>query len=694
MPQAHKEKIFFHKGLGADARSPLMEPGYLRAADGFVIDRDGVTKTLPAYSSGGLSATISAAMTPVSGLYIDPVSTYLAVLQLYDPAAAASKLFYSPSDYSAATQVSAGTVAYGSLDLGAWCPNMVQKYGNMYHIFGTNGGHLMIEAATGNMFNGAIKNPASAVTTADSGDAGNPDGVYICYASFLITFPDGMTYETGLSPSSAEVTVVTNKISWTDIPLAVSNQYLNLTGAVSIKRKLYRGPGAAGTLADIYYVATIDDNTTTTYTDDSSDVTLIANGVCDVTGYQPIGVWSTGYTRTVANAFGCFHYGRFYTTPLGTTYGHRLYYSEAAGGDTSTENEIILPIASKTDNWIDLRVCAPHGGVSVKGLVSWGTYLYIATKQTWLKKSGEDPDTWAMKKTFALHGVAASATICFSEEAGGMVYLTQDHSGRLGVASFNGDSSQLLASPKLDKILNENETSANDIDLTYTSAVKIGPYYILQLAYNVGGTIKAGYLNYILDFSRFPDVRVTKSLKRRSLTAWGDSAGTCHCYFPWSDQRYFTLHEAVSVSGTVTLRGFPSTLYPLTCDTSTYISTAAKLWTHDLCGGAENITRKKRLKKLKYSLYHAGDDATTYPPQVTLYVDGIATSITMDAFGDAEANGLDGGGSSYKESYRELSLPHGIECYTYSLSIAPQSSEMCTGLEIYSPWEMDLEILD
>lgn len=690
MPQLHKEKILFHKGLGFDARSPLMEPGYLRQVDGWYIDKDGVTRTLMSHAVGAECA-ITAAMTPLAGIQITATS----FVQLYDAATATSKMFYSASPYTTATEVTAGTVPNGTLDIGGWSPNMVQQYGNMHHIFGANGGHLMIETSTGNMFNGQIRNPATAPTAADSGSGGNPDGVYKCYVSFLFTFPGGMTYETGLSPASGDVTVATNQIAWTAIPVATSNQYVTRSGSVAITRKLYRGPGTGGALADIYYVATIADNTTTTYTDDASDATLIANGVCDVEEYLPIGAWSNGYTRLVENAFGCFHYGRLYTIPKTVTYWHRLYYSEAAAGDTASDNEIILPLASKANNWLDLRTCVPYGGAEPMGLVSWGSYLYIALRRTWIKKSGEEPDTWAIKKTFALHGVAASATICFIEEADGIAYLTQDHSGRLGVAIFNGDSSRLVASPKLDDILNENQQLVNTFSPTHTSAVKIGPYYILHFAYGQGisGAISAGVVNYILDFSRYPDVRVTKSLRRKGLVAWADAAATCHCYLPWSNTQHMILNEVISVGGVYTLRGCLSSTAPLSIAGSSYINDSTVLRTHGYCGGLENITRKKRLLKLKYSLQFAADD-TTLPPQISIYLDGSSTPVTLNAFGDTEAKDLDGGGSATKEKYCELPFPQGLECYVYEISIAPQAAAGTKGIEIYSPWEVEMEILD
>ena len=74
----------------------------------------------------------------------------------------------------------------------------------------------------------------------------------------------GRVYETGPSPAGS-VTVSDEKVSWTDIGISTYE-------TATVWRKLYR---YNTTLADTYYVGTIKDNTTTTYTDNVSDVTLL-----------------------------------------------------------------------------------------------------------------------------------------------------------------------------------------------------------------------------------------------------------------------------------------------------------------------------------------------------------------------------------------------------------------------------------
>lgn len=97
-----------------------------------------------------------------------------------------------------------------------------------------------------------------APTLADSGSPGNPNGTYFYKVSFVGI--DGSESEAGTL--SASITVTTNQINLTAIP----------TGNTSVtSRRLYRTV-ASGT--DLLFLATLSDNTSTTYTDDIADGSL------------------------------------------------------------------------------------------------------------------------------------------------------------------------------------------------------------------------------------------------------------------------------------------------------------------------------------------------------------------------------------------------------------------------------------
>lgn len=96
-----------------------------------------------------------------------------------------------------------------------------------------------------------------APSAVDQGGAGNPDGTY----TYKVTYVNALG-ETEPSAASTSVTVATNKITVT-IPVSANRSVT--------ARKLYR-TAASGTTYKL--VATISDNTTTTYVDDVADGSL------------------------------------------------------------------------------------------------------------------------------------------------------------------------------------------------------------------------------------------------------------------------------------------------------------------------------------------------------------------------------------------------------------------------------------
>ena len=101
--------------------------------------------------------------------------------------------------------------------------------------------------------------PATPLSAA-AGAAGNPDGTYTYYVTFLSA--DANNSE--LSPLSSPITVVAKKISLTSIPTCPAGQ--DCSG-----RNIWRNKNGGS----IYYlVTTIADNTTTIFTDDVADTSL------------------------------------------------------------------------------------------------------------------------------------------------------------------------------------------------------------------------------------------------------------------------------------------------------------------------------------------------------------------------------------------------------------------------------------
>lgn len=105
----------------------------------------------------------------------------------------------------------------------------------------------------------SIPNPGipTAPNTADSGVTGNPNGSF----QYVITFVTAQGETLPGTPSAAR-SVASKKINLTAIPIG---------GLGTIARRVYRDKNAAGTYK---LVATISDNTATTYQDDIPDASL------------------------------------------------------------------------------------------------------------------------------------------------------------------------------------------------------------------------------------------------------------------------------------------------------------------------------------------------------------------------------------------------------------------------------------
>jgi len=124
--------------------------------------------------------------------------------------------------------------------------------------------------------------PRYALTATDSGVAGNPGtGLY----NYVVTFTDLLGGETTAGEIGSVTTGGNNKITLTDIPVGAPT----VTG-----RKIYRT--VVGGAGNYLLVTTINDNTTTTYTDDTADGALgAAAPATNTTG----GLYSNGALQSL-----------------------------------------------------------------------------------------------------------------------------------------------------------------------------------------------------------------------------------------------------------------------------------------------------------------------------------------------------------------------------------------------------------
>lgn len=305
----------------------------------------------------------------------------------------------------------------------------------------------------GNLYEWGIENPKVAPVVA-AGSSGNPDGTYYCYVTYLVKFPNGESYETDCSPY-ATVTVTSDKIEWSAIPICPYSG----TGVV-IHRCLYR---YSSTLGAIYYVATINDNTTTTYSDDNSDATVAVNDQL-ATDY---------YSIPPDNIVDI----ELYLQRIFAITGTYLYWSEP-----------YLPFAFKTTSSINFS----DNGDDLTAVEYWGDQLYLASHKTWYRLPGSDPDTWAKKETYADNGIINTDTVAKTKY--GIIGLGSTD----GLYLFDGSSSNNITLKKLGKELFESIYDHDDCWSSYD-----GTRY--RFYYSTGSHTPDTCL--VVDFTYFPELR-------------------------------------------------------------------------------------------------------------------------------------------------------------------------------------------
>lgn len=591
-----KELVFWHMGLSFDAISSLQKPGYLKECQNVSLEIEG-KQTLRQRFANINSTALGA---------IHSIKKWRTILIAGDT-----------THIRANADTGDFTDVYASMS-GGICS--FAPYKNFISIHNGTNSYLM--DLSKNLYSTTIANPITAPTLTDKTSGSGPSGDYMGYVSYLLTFPNGHTYETGLSAASANLTIVDNTITWTSIPLC---PYAATYGTEpTIHRKLYRGPGTAGTLGDIYYVATISDNTTQTYDDSLSDVTLSAADACYVDDYGPMPV----------PKYLVWHYGRAFIVDSANI--HRLYHTEVVTGATAAENEVLMPIAYITDNWDDMRVSG-YEYVDPQGLFSWGVNLYIALKDTWIRKQGNDPDTWAYRKTYAKYGIGAPYTVDFCSTPGGIIGVTNPAYGEPGIAVFGGQTSDLITSPKLDYIFN---TDMNLDQIAKCRGRMAGRNY--HLLYPSGiATEPDTYL--CLDMRRFPDIRVAE---------WTDLAG--YCIDTDYQGKKFYIGTSTGYAKTKASTGTSNIL----------------LETHDLIGGDPKVfNEQKTWTELKYSLIgtvtlqvYIDDDLLTWPDDTT--------SQTL---------------TGTNEDKKVLKFPENAKSYKIRLKL---TGTALSSIEIYSPWQL------
>lgn len=329
-------------------------------------------------------------------------------------------------------------------------------YARRHRVIDYNGWTFMVNGyknlafLNGYMYDWALPNPTQTPVGA-AGAGGNPNGTYYLYYTFVYYFPNGDVYESGPSAYST-VSVSSQKIEWTNIGVS---PYVG--EGVKIKRALYR---YSTTLADIYYVASIGDNTTTTYSDNIADGTVQLNAI----------MTSDEFSQPPDDIVDIELY-LFYLFAIKGTY---LYWSEA-----------YRPFNFKSTSAINFS-----DGDDLMGVVYWGDQLYIPTHSKWFRLYGSDPDTWAKKETYAETGINNTYTL--KKTRYGILGSNYD-----GIYLFDGSTSRNMTLKQLGRDLFK---SVYNHDTTWAEYDGLKYYYYYSTTQDEPDTC------LVCDFTKYPDI--------------------------------------------------------------------------------------------------------------------------------------------------------------------------------------------
>jgi hypothetical protein len=598
------EQIFWHEGLSYDTRSSLQKPGFLQTANNIVFEVDGKQVLRPSFSI--VNATSLSA--------IHSIGVFRGNLLI----GSGSDLLWNTG--------SGDFTSLGTFSSNRW---VFKEYKQFFH--GVNGVSSVLFDEDGNLYPSRIFLPSTSPSGA-AGISGNPNGIYKLYVSYYITWPNGMVYETGLSAGSSDVTVTNTKIEWTNIPTSTYAAYSGV--APTIHRKLYRGAGTAGSLTGIYYIDTITDNTTTTYSDNFTDTEVTAGGLSD----------AEDFIELPNSKFLEYHYGRAFVIDIDKPW--RLVYSSPATGETATENENILPVATEENNFDDVRVMGVRGIVDPQGIIAWAQNLYIVLNQTWMRKEGNDPNTWNYKKGFVSWGISAQHTLSSSSHPVGIMGLSLFGDGEPGLSIYNGMTSDIVGSLRL------RDLFKSDLNKTYIKDCVgkcIGFYYHLFYP-STSSTILDTHL--AMDLSHYPDVRISK---------WTDLYSNC-----------IAVDES---NGDMFIGGTDGYVRKRNDSGGETINVDVK--SHDMIGGQSQAANKvKTLKKLKYNINTNGDLV-----KLEVTIDGVLQQW-QNGKTYYEISGI----SDYVQVMEDF--PNTFSGYIYNFRIYGAVDTF----ELYSPWDVEFDI--
>jgi hypothetical protein len=251
------------------------------------------------------------------------------------------------------------------------------------------------------------------------------------------------------------MSAITDKaINWSNIGLCP------YTGdGITAHRKLYR---YSSTLGDVYYVATIQDNTSTTYTDTNLEATILLNDPISTTGYDVPPDNMVDVCHYLYRVFGIV--------------GNELYYSEP-----------YMPFSFIVAT--SLAVSRP--GEDLVSCLQWGDQLYLGWPQTWRRLQGSDSDTWKIKNTFSEQGPVNTHTT--KKSRFGIIFQWWD-----GIYIFDGTVSRNITRKDMGTSLFEN--------IPYPKSA-FAEFDGQKYWFNYGSTTTTLDTCLIIDFKDYPNLK-------------------------------------------------------------------------------------------------------------------------------------------------------------------------------------------
>lgn len=291
-----------------------------------------------------------------------------------------------------------------------------QKYTSIVykdHLYACNGtDNCQRWSGSGNTKDMGVAVPSSTTAGIESSPgAGNiANGSYKYKITFLY---DGYQESNG-QDTQLSVTVGSgpSKISLSSIPTGATDQGVTA-------RKIYRTQAGGSTF---YYVATISDNTTTTYTDNTAD------GSLDTTLTIP-----TDHDTPPAFKYITLHKERIFGVKANSS---DLYFS-------TIEDGVSLPDVFATDNFIPI---SPDDGDIIQGISEDNSGILTIFKRNSIRKlfvGTAPPNEWEVSDIFDIHGLVAPYSL--TKTPNGLMYLSRSDISKRNIRVFNGQTSQNIS---------------------------------------------------------------------------------------------------------------------------------------------------------------------------------------------------------------------------------------------------------